>query len=99
MRVYNGSARSRISRSALSMLSARLRAAPGLTCRDPWMGGDGRRAGGLEDAPGLRHLVGRAMSDHEEPVGLERRLVLHDAVLGNANAVQRGAQCTETTNH
>ena len=64
------------------------------------MGGDGYRASRLEDLPGPHHLVGGAMSDHQQKlVRLERRLVLHDAVLGNANAVQRGAQGTEPPNH
>src|SRR6185295_12492987 len=50
------------------------------------------RAGCLENALGLGHLVGCAVSDDEELVRLERRLVLHDAVFRNPNAVQRRAQ-------
>ena len=46
----------------------------------------------LEDALGLSHLVAGAVSDHEELVRLERRLILHDTVFGNAYAVRPGAQ-------
>ena len=56
------------------------------------MGGDLCRAGRLENALGLGHLAGCAVCDDEELVRLERRLVLHDAVFRNPNAVQPGAQ-------
>ena len=62
-----------------------------LSCRYPLMGGDLCCASCLEDALGLGHLVRCAVSDDEELVRLERRLVLHDAVFGNPNAVQPGA--------
>src|ERR1039458_8430993 len=41
----------------------------------------------LHDALGLGHLVCGAMGQKEKLVGLERRLVFHDAVFGDANAV------------
>jgi hypothetical protein len=40
------------------------------------MGGDLCRAGRLDDALGLGHLVGRAVRDDEELGGFERCLVL-----------------------
>jgi len=50
------------------------------------------RAARFEDTLGVGYLVDCAVSDEEELVRLERRLVLHDTVFGNANAVQPGAQ-------
>ena len=47
------------------------------------MGGDLCCAGRLEDALGLGHLAGCAVSDDEELVRLEGRLVLHYAVFRN----------------
>src|SRR5664279_486638 len=57
------------------------------------------RASRLQDALGLDHLVRCTVSDNEELGGFERRLVLHDTVLGNANAVKRGGQRTQPADH
>src|SRR5215831_18577268 len=50
-------------------------------------GGRGRPA--IDDALGPGDLVLRAMGDHQELVRLERRLVLHNAIPGDAETGER----------
>src|SRR4029450_5272689 len=56
------------------------------------MGGDLGSAGRLQTVRGLRDLVLRTMGHHEELVRLEGRLIFHNAVGGDAQAIQPGAQ-------
>src|SRR5215471_3558908 len=65
---------------ALSPLSGRCRT----RCVD---GGRGRPA--IDDAFGPRHFLRRTMGDHQELVRFDSRLVLHDAVPGDAEAGER----------
>src|ERR1035441_7678228 len=53
----------------------------------------------MQDVPGPGHLVPCAMSQQEKLVGLERRLILHDAVLGNAYAIQPRAERAQSAHH
>lgn len=62
-----------------------------LSCQYLVMGGDFFCPGRLKNALGLGHLVGCAVSDNQELIRLERRLILHYTVFGNSNAVQPGA--------
>src|ERR1039457_9853 len=57
------------------------------------------RASSFEDALGFRHLVCCTMSDNEKLGRFDRRLVLHDTVLRNANAVKRYGQGTQSANY
>src|SRR5271157_807757 len=51
------------------------------------------------DSLGPLHFVCRAMSQEEKLVGLERRLVLDDAVLRDSDAVQPRADRAQSTRH
>ena len=64
--------------------------------------GQGPRTGGagrLQHALGLRHLVPCAIRHHEELVRLEGRLVLHNTVCGDAQAIQPGAEGAQPAPH
>src|SRR6185437_1091997 len=53
----------------------------------------------LHDVLSLRHLLRSAMGQKKELVRLERRLIFHDAVLGDPNAVQACSERTQSTHH
>ena len=54
------------------------------------MGRDVCCAGRLKDTRGRGDLVGRTVRQHAELVKLEGHLLLHNAILGDANTVQSG---------
>jgi len=55
--------------------------------------------GRLQDIPGFGHLVRGAMSQEEELVGLQRCLVRHDAVFGDASAIQPCPERAQSDHH
>jgi len=55
------------------------------------------RRGPLNRLFRLRHLIRGAVRDQQEPVRLQRYLILENAVLGNTDAVQAGADRAQTT--
>src|ERR1039457_5998562 len=57
------------------------------------------RAGRFEDTLSLRCLVRCTVGNNEELVRFERSFVQNTAVLGNADAEQRGGQRTQTANN
>ena len=63
------------------------------------MGSNLSGAGCLKDTLGRGHLGGCPVREDEELGRFERGLVFHNTVLGNANAVQPGAQCTQSAHH
>jgi len=68
-------------------------------CHAPRSSGPGRAmlvdrqgAGSLEDPNGLGNVVDRSVCNDNEMIGFESRLVLEDAVFGNADAVEAYAE-------
>ena len=58
--------------------------------------GDIQRSGGSHDYSGFFYFFSGAMSQQKEFIGLDRGLVLHDAVFRNADAVQARADRTQS---
>ena len=59
----------------------------------------GSRVGLIQEVLGSFHLVGRPVDDQEELAVLDLGLVLQDAVLRDADAVQSGAERAEPPDH
>lgn len=57
------------------------------------------RASAGKDIPRADDFIGRAVGDHNELVGLERGLILENAVLRNTKAGQAGAKRTHSADH